>query len=104
MQIHTTMFDLKQNLLKLLGFTTAAFMVWWLIVYGIGEPFGSSEFQGWTPDQVRNRCGDPIQTWVDVDGNQVWNYKNGLLPMGASSDIVFADGVVVAIRGHTPNK
>lgn len=100
----TTMFDLKTNLVKLLGFAIAVVMIWWVIVYGVGEPFVASEFQGWTPQQVREHCGDPRQTWVDGDGNQVWHYKNGTLPIGASSDIVFEDGVVVTVRGHTPNK
>ena len=98
------MFDQKQNFIKLTGFTLTVVAIWWVIVYGIGEPYKSSEFRGLSERQVRDRCGDPVFDSVDFDGNQVWHYKNGILPIGASSDVVFENGVVVTIRGHTPNK
>ena len=95
--------DWKQNLNSLFGFGFAVLIVWWVIVYGIGEPFDSRKLIGLTEEQVRMQFGAPSLTWKSPEGTN-WHYKNGVLPWCASSDVIINSGLVVDVRGHTPNK
>ena len=98
------MLDLKQNVKALVSFASAILLIWWILAYGIGEPLETAELKGLSLEQVRERYGEPVSTWKDSDGNHVWHYRNGVLPMGAASNVVFEEGAVATVQGHTPNK
>lgn len=76
-----------------------------LLVFGIGEPLEPQELMGLTQQQVRDKYGEPAQTWKrNQNGNDVWLYYQSGLIANAATDVEFQNGVVVKITGHSPNK
>lgn len=56
------MFDLKKNAVKLAEVLAALLILWFMVEFGIGEPFHEDELLGMTQQQVRARYGEPDLT------------------------------------------
>lgn len=99
------MFDLKRNAVKLAELLAALLIIWFMVEFGIGEPFHEDELLGMTQQQVRARYGEPDLTNKPPPerGDLEWVYYTGLV-LRAISYVGFDDGEVVYVDASSPAK